>query len=859
MPDSSPTAQPQTRRVRRGLVRGHPKRFALIYLILLIVSNIVDWQADEARVVWGNMFLDRHGAPTYEVDTTGLPVRLNPLPYRVVVEGDPSSALPPVLLLHGSPGAANGFERFAPELSAGGRRVIYLDLPGFASQNEPWSRGRVFEDYSADTYARIVWRLLEAMGDEARVHVVGWSNSGAVGLRMIEQHPDRVATLTLLAAVGAQENEGTGSYAFEHFKYKVGRAVLDHGSHLYPHFGLLGPMGERHAFLRFFDDTDQRDLGALMGSIDTPTMIMHGRHDFLIADRAAEDHYRRMGSARLVMLDAMHFIPMLRPDLAASYLNLFFARHDTPGVAPETGVIDLAPVPERHGADFWLHEFGRVLDEHLPWWGVLILLGVFVRIQPSYGVVLGTLLMAMMRVDFGVVLLAIIAGRTWWLCTPAAPSGPSRVLDRPWTILGWARSLLFFLPAFVIGALGAGPTLMLTHQLGLLGFVIGAGGTTLALITLRLVVTWEGRQRIRGWLRRRTNHEYWSTAIIYLPVLWWGLKRVLSGRGLRPITACNPGYAPDGGVRGESKHDVNLKLGDDPSVLHCELVASCDEPASRIERAVKLVRDEPRLGGYPVICKPDRGERGRAVAKAHNDDELAAYCQKHAEDFVIQRYHPGPHEVGVLWVRRKETIGVGAEDHDEPGFIYAINIKHFPELVGDGKRSLRQLILAHPRHRAQARVFIERLRRRQHEIPGEGERVSLGFAGNHAQGAKFTDGGELITEALTDRINTLVSRFSDAHGRGFDIGRFDLRCESLEALARGEGLGIVELNGLTSEPTNLYDPGKTLAWAWAQLLGYWRHAEALAEARLASGTGEAVDAATYQAIKRELALVMLRG
>jgi hypothetical protein len=57
---------------------------------------------------------------------------------------------------------------------------------------------------------------------------------------------------------------------------------------------------------------------------------------------------------------------------------------------------------------------------------------------------------------------------------------------------------------------------------------------------------------------------------------------------------------------------------------------------------------------------------------------------------------------------------------------------------------------------------------------------------------------------------------------------------------RGEEMGIVELNGLTSEPTNIYDPNRSLRWAWSTLLGYWRHVEALADARIADGSGEPI-------------------
>lgn len=837
-------------RIKRGFVRSHFKRFVGIYLLLLIISNIVDWQADEARIVWGNMFLDKHDAPTFEVDTTSLPVNVNPLPYRVVIEGDPESTLPPVVLLHGSPGAAYGFEHFAPMLSEGGRRVLYMDLPGFASQNEPWSRGSVFEDYGADTYASILWRLLEAMGDEQRVHMVGWSNGGAVGLRMIEQHPERVATLTLLASVGAQENEGTGSYAFEHFKYKAGRVVLDYGSHLYPHFGLLGPMGERNAFLRYFDDTDQRDLGALMESIDTPTMIMHGRHDFLIPDRAAEDHYRRMHSARLVMMDAMHFIPMLEgeSEIAASYLNPFFARHDGPGVEPLTDYVDLAPVPDRSGGDAFVRVVGMGLCS-LPWWAGLITLTLLIRLRPNLGIVLAMLFVALMDIDFGVALMAMLLGRSWWLVRA------SNVLDRPWTVLGWVRGFLFVLPAFVIGAGGGVITLMLADRMDWVGLFVGVWLTWAALRFFRLIVTREGRARLRGGYARLTNHEYYPSGVIYLTTLLAASARIISGKGLRPLTAVNPGYSRDGGLKEERKSELDARFPEDPSVLRCALVEAGPDLEARVHRGIDLIETRPELGGYPIIAKPDQGERGRGVRLIRSERDLRVYAMDHAEAFVLQRFHPGPVEVGILWIRHPETI---AEHRSPAGFIYAINKKDFPEVVGDGKHSLRQLILGHRRHRAQARVFIERLREQQHLIPNEGERVQIGTFGNHAQGAMFTDGQDLITPELSARIDEIASGFQSADGRGFDIGRFDVRCTSYEALRRGEDMGIVELNGLTSEPTNIYDPDRSLSWAWATMLGYWRHVETLAHARIAHGSGEPISKQEALSLLRDFLRVMSR-
>jgi pimeloyl-ACP methyl ester carboxylesterase len=297
---------------RRSWVRRHPWWTFGLFVFLLIASNIADWQIDEGRRVWGQRYAEARGGHVAMVDVTGLPVRENPLPYHVIVSGDLAGGRTPVLLMHGSPGAAYGFEGLAEVLSRDGRPVIWLDLPGFASQSEPASRGRVFDNYSSQTYAAIMWRVLDALGVE-RAHLVGWSNSGAVGLHMADTDPERTASLTLLAAVGAQDTEGSGQHAFEHIKYKIGKALLVWGAPLYPHFGVIGPRSERRAFLGFFDDTDQRPLAGIMEQLTVPTLVLHGRDDFLVPAWGAERHHALIPTSGLVMVDASHFFPMTAP------------------------------------------------------------------------------------------------------------------------------------------------------------------------------------------------------------------------------------------------------------------------------------------------------------------------------------------------------------------------------------------------------------------------------------------------------------------------------------------------------------------------------------------------------------------
>jgi len=828
------------RKHRRILTTG-----IVIYLLLLIASHLMQFVGSGIREGFNTISDDTHARLiAIDEDGSAIPGRAVRVYYLAWQPRDWSIAKVPVLLLHGSPGDGHAFNELGPLIAASNRRVFAPDLPGYGRSD--WAQNMSYE-----SQARYMDKLLDEVSVD-RVHVVGWSSSGGVALQMADLFPDRVASITLLAGIGAQETEGSGSYFFEHIKYGVGFIGLGFAPEFIPHFGFLGTFKGRAGWLKAFWDSDQRKLTKIMPEIHTPTLILHGRNDPLVAARAAEKHHELIPTSRLVMLDASHFLPFMQAKETAGYLNEFFALHDEQGGDIQTDYLNLAPVPTRYGTNAVLYWVGGLLLA-IPWWIQLIGIVLMSWKLPHVGIVIAMIFVVMMRIDLAVAILGLLIGRAWWLARGANP------LDRPHRWWRWVRGIAFVIPATIMGMVGASWTVALTERIGFIGFIGGSWLLLCAIHAVRNIITWSGRQRIRAAIDRTSNHEYWPTLFVYLPVLCWGLGRVFSGKGLGKMTAVNPGYSDDAGVQDESKMDLNLKLGDgtsdDQAVLHCVLIADNEDLQTRIKAVTDAIDHDEALGGLPVICKPDKGERGRAVRLELTKEGVIEYCQKSDEPFVLQKYHPGPLELGVLWIRHVESI-TDLNYQGPSGFIYAITIKHFPVIIGDGEHTLRRLILMHKRYRAQAAVFIDRMQDQLDLILDEGEELTLGFAGNHAQGAMFTDGEQLITPQLSAKLGAIADRFNAPVG-GFDIGRFDIRCESLEQLKQGEGFGIVELNGLTSEPTNIYDPDRSLFWAWGVLIGYWKHAEKLAQARLDTKTGEPIDEKTWWRIKRALLRVMI--
>jgi hypothetical protein len=297
--------------------------------------------------------------------------------------------------------------------------------------------------------------------------------------------------------------------------------------------------------------------------------------------------------------------------------------------------------------------------------------------------------------------------------------------------------------------------------------------------------------------------EFWPAWILYLPVAPFIAWLMVRHRSLTVWTAANPGIANGGGVVGESKFDILAKL---PAAwtVPSELLPPA-ELAERVRQFEQVLQD--RGWTFPVILKPDVGQRGDGVKLARTPADVRAYLTAQPNAVIVQKYHAGPFEAGVFYVRIP----------GEPtGEIFSITDKRFPVLVGDGRSTIEELIWAHPRYRLQAEIFLARHEQQRDRVLGQGESFRLALAGNHCQGTLFLDGASLITPELKRRFDEIADRFE-----GFFYGRFDVRYADVDAFKAGNDLAIVELNGSTAESTNLYDPNRSLFWAYRILYRQW--------------------------------------
>jgi len=309
--------------------------------------------------------------------------------------------------------------------------------------------------------------------------------------------------------------------------------------------------------------------------------------------------------------------------------------------------------------------------------------------------------------------------------------------------------------------------------------------------------------------RRLGRWEFWPSWLVYIPVVVWILLLGLRYRRLTAFSACNPMMGHASGLCGESKARILAPLTRTfPATVPSWRLLAHGRDGFDWSAITFAVRE---LGGYPLVIKPNQGQRGRAVAVVRSDRDLQRYLAavpaSEQSKVLLQQFASGQ-EYGVLIYRDPTT---------QQAQILSINEKQFPAVEGDGRRCLAELVDADPRAALIAPVLWRERPEQMAMIPAAAERVQLVEIGAHCRGTTFLDARDHSSHAL----KAWAQQVFDAMP-GFSIGRVDLRCPSANHLTRAEGLQVLEINGVTSEPAHIYHPGASLLDGYRALFQHWR-------------------------------------
>ncbi|MBA4849265.1 hypothetical protein [Emticicia sp. BO119] len=295
------------------------------------------------------------------------------------------------------------------------------------------------------------------------------------------------------------------------------------------------------------------------------------------------------------------------------------------------------------------------------------------------------------------------------------------------------------------------------------------------------------------------NYEYWSWWVFYLPMTPYWIFQAIRARSLTYFTAVNPSIEA-GGFYGEHKSEILKYIPTEylPATVYISPETDFDEVLSALQLH-KL--------NFPVIAKPNVGERGTLVVKILTEAQLKIYHESIKADYLIQEFIEYPIELGVLFSRMP---------NQQSGQVSSVTLKEFLSITGDGKSTIEELILNSTRARFQLETLRNKLGEEIKEVLPANEKRILEPIGNHCRGTKFVNANHLINEQLHKVFTKIAMPFE-----GFYYGRFDMKVASYEDLYAGKNIRILELNGVSSDPGHIYDPRYYLWQAYRDLGWHW--------------------------------------
>lgn len=222
---------------------------------------------------------------------------------------------------------------------------------------------------------------------------------------------------------------------------------------------------------------------------------------------------------------------------------------------------------------------------------------------------------------------------------------------------------------------------------------------------------------------------------------------------------------------------------------------------------------------FPLIIKPDMGERGKNVEKINNEQQLKKYIENsnRTTAYLLQEFINYPIELGILFYW---------DIHHNPQ-ISSIGKKQFCVVVGNGKDTMQQLICENHRIIHRKSILKKQFKDQWEEIIPKGKSILLEPIGSHNRGTAFLDARNHFSKEM---LNWIVSCTKNLEG--FDYGRIDLKIKNWDAFQTQKGIKILEINGVNSEPIHIYDPTYSIWSAYKDIFKHMHIIYSLSKERL---------------------------
>ena len=288
---------------------------------------------------------------------------------------------------------------------------------------------------------------------------------------------------------------------------------------------------------------------------------------------------------------------------------------------------------------------------------------------------------------------------------------------------------------------------------------------------------------------------HWFAKYIIIGPAWVWL--CIKSRSLWFFTSSNPGIT-FGGFQGETKRQTYEQLP--PGSYPKSIYISPDENFNDVAENVAMNGFQ-----YPVVVKPDVGMMGLMFRKVESQQQLRQYHEAMKATYIVQEFIDYPLEVSVFYYRMPD---------EGKGHITGFIRKEYLEVTGDGKSTLRELILNYQRAQFFTAELLTKHQYKVDTILKAGETFILSDALNLSRGGRLVN----INHEIDERLLKLFDDLS--HYTNFYYGRYDIRCTSIEDLKQRKNFSILEFNGCGGEAHHVYS-GYSFFEACRILIDHW--------------------------------------